>query len=161
MNKEKGRRPIDVIIMIILASLVIVMAVFTATRQTANQEIILMEVYKSAGPNTSTASMNHYYIYSNTNSVEIRNANSDGSNTIVTKEINQDLIDNLRMALDEYIRQNPSINTSFYINERYTIEYNGTSIIVPNPSVAVALGFDSDEYTFYNTVDNFINTINN
>jgi len=158
---KKGRRPIDIIIMLILASLVITMAVFTTTRETGNQEIILMEIYKSAGPDTSTATMNHYYLYENTDYVGIRNANSDGSNNIATKEISQESINTLKNALDQYITENPTINNGFYINERYTIKYNGKSIIVPSPSVAELLGFNASEYTFYNTVDSFIYDINN
>ena len=157
---KKSLKPIDIIIMIILAALVISMAIFTTSRQTGNQEIILMEIYKSAGPDTSTASINHYYVYENTNYVRIRNSNVDGSNDIVTKEITQESINNLKDALDKYIGATPTINNSFYINERYTIKYNGKSIIVPNPSVATLLGFDASEYTFYNSVDSFINNIN-
>ena len=41
----------------------------------------------------------------------------------------------LKNALDEYINRNPTGNTSFYINERYTIEYKGTTVTIPNPSV--------------------------
>lgn len=156
---KKDKKAIDFIIIIILSLLVITMIIFTITRQTANQQIILMEIYKCAGPETSTASMSHYYIYANTNTIEVRNANSDGSNTIASKEIEQHLIGNLKSSLDEYISKNPTINTSFYINERYTIEYNGKSIIVPNPMVAGTLGFDSTQYEFYNTIDNFINII--
>jgi len=158
---KKGRRPIDIIIMLILAAIVIAMAIFTITRQTGNQEIILMEIYKSAGPDTSTAAMNHYYVYENTDYIGIRNANTDGSNNIITKEITRESIDNLKTALDKYISENPTINNGFYINESYTIEYNGKSIIVPNPSVAALLGYDASEYTFYNSVDSFINDINN
>lgn len=160
-TKKNGRRPVDIISMVLLAVIVISMAIFTATRNTDSQEIILMEIYKSAGPDTSTAAMNHYYIYSNTNSVGIRNGNTDGSNNISSKEIEQNSIDDFKSALDTYINKNVTINTSFYINERYTIEYNGKTIIVPNPSVAQMLGFDSSEYSFYYTVDNFINLINN
>lgn len=158
---KKNKKTIDMIIMIILVALVIAMVAFTITRETANQEIILIEIYKSGGPNTSTASINHYYIYANTNIVEIRTSNSDGSNTTVSKDVSQDLINNLKNALDEYISKNPTINAGFNINERYTIEYNGASIIIPNPSVAELLGYDSNKYNFYNTVDNFINNINN
>ena len=161
MKKRKDKKALDFIVMLVLVALIIAMTIFTATRETGSQEIILMEIYKCAGPNTSTAAMEHYYVYENTNFVGIRNANSDGSNNIISKEIEQTLITNLKNALDEYINQNPSINTSFYINERYTIEYNGTSIIVPNPSVAELLGYEPTQYTFYNTVDDFINTINN
>lgn len=159
-NRKKEKKIIDIIVIFILASLVIAMSIFAATREASNQEIILMEIYKSAGPETSTASMNHYYIYSNTNTVEIRSSNSDGTNTITTKEISKDSIDNLTTKLNEYISQNATINTSFYINERYTIEFNGKSIIVPNPSVSTLLGYDSSEYIFYNTIDDFINNIN-
>ncbi len=158
---KKDKKAIDFIIIIALSLLVITMIIFTITRQTTNQQIILMEIYKCAGPETNTASMSHYYIYTNTNSIEIRNASSDGSNKTISKEVDQSLIDNLKLALNEYITKNPTINTSFYINERYTIEYNGKSIIVPNPSVANLLGYDQKEYTFYNTVENFINNINN
>lgn len=160
-NRKKEKKIIDIIVIFILASLVIAMSIFAATREASNQEIILMEIYKSAGPETSTASMNHYYIYSNTNTVEIRSSNSDGTNTITTKEISKDSIDNLTTKLNEYISQNATINTSFYINERYTIEFNGKSIIVPNPSVSTLLGYYSSEYIFYNTIDDFINNINN
>lgn len=158
---KKNKKTIDIIIMIILVAIVIAMAAFTITRETANQEIILIEIYKSGGPNTSTASMNHYYIYANTNIVEIRTSNSDGSNTTVSKDVSQDLINNLKNALDEYISKNPTINAGFNINERYTIEYNGASIIIPNPSVAGLLGYDSNKYNFYNTIEDFINSINN
>ena len=158
---KKVTKPIDIIIMLILAAVVIAMAVFTTTRQTGNQEIILMEIYKSAGPDTSTAAMNHYYVYENTDYVGIRNGNEDGSNSIVTKEITPESIDNIKSALDKYISEHPTMNNVFYMNERYTIEYNGTSIIVPNPSVAALLGYDAPEYAFYNTVDSFINYINN
>lgn len=160
-KKSKDKKTVDLVVILILIVLVLIMIVFTATRETANQEIILMEIYKSAGPNTSTASMNHYYIYQNTNTVKIRSSNPDGSNVISSKDISQDLIDNLKNALDEYISKNPTINTSFYINERYTIEYGGNSTIVPSPSVAGLLGYDSTQYTFYNTVEEFINNINN
>lgn len=160
-KNKKDKKIIDVIVLLILVCLVIAMSIFAATRETSNQEIILMEIYKSAGPNTSAASMNHYYIYSNTNSVEIRSSSSNGSSTTITKEVSKDSIDNLTTALNEYISQSATINTSFYINERYTIEFNGKSIIVPNPSVSTLLGYDSSEYAFYNTVDNFINSINN
>lgn len=160
-KNKKDKKLIDIIVMIILAVLVIAMSVFAATREASNQEIILMEIYKSAGPETSTTSMTHYYIYANTNTVEIRNSNPDGSNTSITKEISQDSINNLTIALNEYISQNPTINTSFYINERYTIEFNGKSITVPNPSVSTLLGYDSSEYVFYNTVEDFINNIDN
>ena len=159
-DKKKNKKTIDMIILIVLASLVVIMAIFTITREAGNQEIILMEIYKSAGPDTSTASMNHYYIYSNTNTIKIRSS-SNGSNTTVAKEISQDSIDSFKNALDEYIGQNPYINTSFYTNERYTIEYNGATVIVPNPSVATALGYDSSPYSFYNTVESFINNIKN
>ena len=160
-TNKKDKKAIDGIILLVLVALVVAMAAFTMTRETSNQEIILMEIYKSAGPDTSTASMSHYYIYTNTNTVEIRTSNPDGSNTTVFKEISQNQIKDLTDALSQYISENPTINTSFYINERYTIEYNGKTIIVPSPSVSAALGFDSSEYTFYNTVANFINNINN
>lgn len=158
---KKDKKTIDIAIMLILIALVIAMTAFTITRETANQEIILIEIYKSGGPNASTASMNHYYIYANTNIVEIRTSNSDGSISTISKNINQDLINNLKNTLDEYISKNPTINTGFNINERYTIEYNGASIVIPNPSVAELLGYDSNKYNFYNTVENFINSINN
>lgn len=160
-NNQKDKKLIDLIVIIILVVLVAVMAIFTATRETSNQEIILMEIYKSAGPETSSASMNHYYIYSNTNTVEVRSSNPDGSNTTVSKEVSRDSIENLQNALNEYISLNPTINTSFYINERYTIEFNGKTITIPNPSVTSLLGYDSTQYTFYNIVDAFINNINN
>ena len=157
---KKEKKLIDLIVMLILAALVIAMSIFASTREASTQEIILMEIYKSAGPETSTASMTHYYIYANTNTVEIRNSNPDGTNTSQTKEISQDSITTLTNGLNEYISQNPTINTSFYINERYTIEFNGKSITVPNPSVSTLLGYDSSEYVFYNTVEAFINNLN-
>lgn len=160
-KKKKDRKAIDGIILLILIILVSVMLVFTITRETSNQEIILMEIYKCAGPNTSTNSMAHYYLYGNSNTIKIRNSNPDGSNTTISKEVSKDLITNLQNALDEYINQNPTINTSFYINERYTIEYNGNTITVPNPSVVSLLGFDSEKYVFYNDIELFINNINN
>ena len=161
MKNKKEKKLIDLIVMLVLAALVIAMSIFASTREASNQEIILMEIYKSAGPETTAASMTHYYIYANTNTVEIRISNSEGSNTSTTKEISQDSIRNLTNALNEYISQNPTINTGFYINERYTIEFNGKSITVPNPSVSTLLGYDSSEYIFYNTVEDFINSLNN
>lgn len=158
---SNNKKAIDGIILLILIILVSIMLIFTITRETSNQEIILMEIYKCAGPNTSTDSMEHYYIYQNTNTIEIRNSNPDGSNSTISKDISQESIDNLQKSLDEYISQNPTINTSFYINERYTIEYNGNTITVPNPSVVSLLGFDPEEYIFYNEVESFINSINN
>lgn len=158
---SNNKKAIDGIILLILIILVSIMLIFTITRETSNQEIILMEIYKCAGPNTSTDSMEHYYIYQNTNTIEIQNSNSDGSNSTISKDISQESIDNLQKSLDEYISQNPTINTSFYINERYTIEYNGNTITVPNPSVVSLLGFDPEEYIFYNEVESFINSINN
>lgn len=157
-NNNSGK-PIDGIILLILIVLVSIILIFTLTRETSNQEIILMEIYKCAGPNTSTNSMAHYYLYENNNTIKIRNSNPDGSNTTVSKEVNKDLITNLKNALDEYINQNPTINTSFYINERYTIEYNGNTVTVPNPSVVSLLGFDSEKYIFYNNIETFINNI--
>lgn len=159
-RRKKDRKAIDGIILIILICLVVAMTVFASTRETSNQEIILMEIYKSAGPETSTATMNHYYIYSNTNSVDIRISKSDGSHTTLSKTISKEVINNFENSLNQYISENPTINSSFYINERYTIEYNGNSIVVPNPTVSELLGFDSSKYTFYNTVDEFINNIN-
>ena len=169
IDKKKNKREIkahDFILAIILVIIVGTMVFFTSTRETGNQEIILMEIYKSAGPNTSTSNPNHYYIYGNTNVVGIRNSNFDNSagqasNNLTRKKINQDLIDNFKIALEDYIAKNLSINTGFYINERYTIEYNGKSVVVPNPIVANALGFDQNDYSFYNTVENFITQINN
>ena len=170
MRKDKANKRkikvFDVIIFIILAALVATMVVFTSTRETGNQEIILMEIYKSAGPETSTSTPNHYYIYENTNVIGIRSSNFDNSsgqasNNVTKKEINQDLIDTLKNSLEEYIGKNLNINTGFYTNERYTIEYNGKTVTVPNPTVAAALGLDSNDYSFYNTVDSFINTIKN
>ena len=149
----------DLIITLILVILVIVMILFTASRNTGNQEILLMEVYKSAGPNTSTDSTEHYYIYSNTNIIKIRS--SETSNAPQTKEINQDLIDNFKQSLDEYISKNVSMNSVFNINEHYTIEYNGKIVVVPNPSVATLLGYNGNDYTFYHSIDNFINGIKN
>lgn len=160
-KNKKDRKIIDLILMIALVILVAIMSVFAATRETSNQEIILMEIYKSAGPETSSASMSHYYIYSNTNTVEIRSTNPDGSNNTKSIEVSKDSIDNLQNALNDYIVKNPTINTSFYINERYTIEFNGKSITIPNPSVTSLLGYDSSQYTFYNTVETFINSLSN
>ena len=159
-KKKKDKKAIDGIILLILIVLISVMLVFTMTRKTSNQEIILMEIYKCAGPDTSTDSMEHYYLYENINTIKIRNSNPDGSNSIISKDVNKDSIDNLQKALDAYISKNPTINTSFYINERYTIEYNGNTIIVPNPSIVSLLGFDPEEYIFYNEVETFINNIN-
>lgn len=156
---KKERKIIDLVIILILSTLVIAMISFTLTRETGNQEIILMEIYKCAGPESSTNSMEHYYIYQNTNTIKIRNSNSDGSNNTISKEVGQDLIDNLQSSLDEYINQNPTMNTGFNINERYTIEYKGKTVIVPNPSVAALLGYNSNEYTFYNIIENFLNNI--
>ena len=158
---KKRIKIIDLIIILVLAGIVISMFSFSLSRETGNQEIILMEIYKCAGPDTSTNSMEHYYIFENTSTVKIRNSNPDGSNSIIPKEFTQDVINNFQLALDEYIAKNVAINTGFYINERYTIEYNGKTVIVPNPSVANLLGYDSNEYIFYNTVENFINSINN
>ena len=158
-KRKKDKKTMDVLIVIILVILVAAMAIFTMTRETSNQEIILMEIYKCAGPDTDITSMTHYYIYENTNHIEIRSSNSDGSNNTISKGINKDLIDDFKNALDEYINKNVTINTSFHINERYTIEYNGSSIIVPNPSIAGILGYDSTQYIFYNTVEEFINNI--
>ena len=163
---ENKRKPIDVIIMIVLATLVIAMAVFTVTRETANQEIILMEIYKSAGPDTSTSSPNHYYIYQNTNVIGIRSSNFNNTsgkstNNLTKKEINQDLIDNLKNSLEEYIRKNPSMNSNLYINERYTIEYDARTIIVPNPGIVINFDLEPEQYSFYYTVDTFINNIKN
>ena len=78
---------------------------------------------------------------------------------IIAKNINTDSIETFQKDLDRYISKNPTINTSFYINERYTIEYNGNTIIIPNPSVVSLLGFNPEEYTFYNEVETFINSI--
>ena len=158
---KKEKKMLDMIIMLILIVLVLAMALFTLTRETSNQKIILMEIYKSAAPSESTILKTHYYVYENTNMIEIRNANSNGSNSISSKDISQDLIDNFKNSLEEYINKNITINSSFYTNERYTIEYHGASIIVPNPSVVSALGFDSNDYAFYNTIEAFINSINN
>lgn len=156
---KKEHKIIDLIIILILTAIVIVMVCFTLTRETGNQEVILMEIYKCAGPQTSTDEMEHYYIYQNTNTIKIRNSNKDGSNNTISKEVSQDLITSLQNNLDEYISQNPTMNTGFNINERYAIEYNGKTVIVPNPSVAALLGYDAYEYNFYHTVENFINTI--
>lgn len=158
-KRTKDKKYIDMVIMILLVAIILVMIIFTATRETANQEIILMEIYKSAGPDTSTATMNHYYIYQNTNTIKIRSSNADGSNNTISKEISEDLINNFKKSLDEYIISNPTIASNFYINERYTIEYNGKSTIVPNPSVANLLGYDSNPYLFYNTVENFTKSV--
>ena len=160
-KKKKDRKTIDGIILLILIVLVSVILVFTMTRETSNQEIILMEIYKCAGPNTSTNSLEHYYIYENSTTIKIRNSNPDGSNNTISRDINIDSIAHFQKSLDTYISQNPTINTSFYINERYTIEYNGNTITVPNPSVVSLLGFDPEEYIFYNEVESFINSINN
>lgn len=156
---KKERKVTDLIIILILAAIVIVMICFTLTRETGNQEVILMEIYKCAGPQTSTDAMEHYYIYQNTNTIKIRNSNKDGSNATISREVTQDLINNLQNSLDEYISQNPTMNTGFNINERYAIEYNGKTIIVPNPSVATLLGYNANEYVFYNTVETFINKV--
>lgn len=169
IDKKKNKRKIkihDIIIAVVLVIAIATMVFFTSTRETGNQEIVLMEIYKSAGPNTSTASPNHYYIYDNTNVVGIRNSNFDNSsgqasNSITKKEISQELIDNFKVSLEEYISKNFSINTGFYINERYTIEYNGKTLIVPNPDVAQTLQLDENNYSFYYIVENFISTINN
>ena len=158
-KKKNDKKAIDGIILLILIVLVSIILIFTLTRETSNQEIILMEIYKCAGPNTSTNSMAHYYLYENSNTIKIRNSNPDGSNTTVSKEVNKDLITNLKNALDEYINQNPTINTSFYINERYTIEYNGSTVTVPNPAVVSLLGFDSQKYVFYNDIELFITNL--
>ena len=158
-KKKNDKKAIDGIILLILIVLVSIILIFTLTRETSNQEIILMEIYKCAGPNTSTNSMAHYYLYENSNTIKIRNSNPDGSNTTISKEVNKDLITNLKNALDEYINQNPTINTSFYINERYTIEYNGSTVTVPNPAVVSLLGFDSQKYVFYNDIELFITNL--
>lgn len=158
---KKRNKIIDLLIILVLIILVIIMISFTFSRETSNQEILLMEIYKCAGPDISTDSMEHYYIYNNTNTIKIRNSNSDGSNNTTSKEINPDLINNFKNDLEKYISEHPTINTGFYINERYSIEYNGNTIIVPNPSVATLLGYDANEYIFYNTVEYFINNINN
>jgi hypothetical protein len=158
-KKKNDKKAIDGIILLILIVLVSIILIFTLTRETSNQEIILMEIYKCAGPNTSTNSMAHYYLYENSNTIKVRNSNPDGSNTTVSKEVNKDLITNLQNALDEYINQNPIINTSFYINERYTIEYNGSTVTVPNPAVVSLLGFDSQKYVFYNDIELFITNL--
>lgn len=150
---------IDLIIILILSTIVIYMISFTLSRETGNQEMILMEIYKCAGPDTSTNLMEHLYIYKNTTNTTIRKSNPDGSNSTISKEIDKDLINNFQLALDEYIAKNAKMNSGFYINERYAIEYNGKTVIVPNPSVANLLGYDSNEYTFYNTVENFVNNI--
>lgn len=151
----------DLIIVLILVVIVICMITFASSRETGNQEIILMEIYKCAGPSTSSNTMNHYYVYNNTNTVKIRTSNADGSHSTSPKEINQDLIDEFKIELDKYISQSPIIYSGFNINERYAIEYNGKTVIVPNPNVAELLGYDSNQYIFYNDVDNFINIINN
>ena len=158
-KKKNDKKAIDGIILLILIVLVSIILIFTLTRETSNQEIILMEIYKCAGPNTSTNSMAHYYLYENSNTIKVRNSNPDGSNTTVSKEVNKDLITNLQNALDEYINKNPIINTSFYINERYTIEYNGSTVTVPNPAVVSLLGFDSQKYVFYNDIELFITNL--
>lgn len=158
-KKKNDKKAIDGIILLILIVLVSIILIFTLTRETSNQEIILMEIYKCAGPNTSTNSMAHYYLYENSNTIKIRNSNPDGSNTTISKEVNKDLITNLQNALNEYINQNPIINTSFYINERYTIEYNGSTVTVPNPAVVSLLGFDSQKYVFYNDIELFITNL--
>ena len=159
-KKKNDRKVIDIIILLILIFLVLIMITFTISRNTSNQEILLMEIYKSAGPNTSTNSMEHYYLYENSNTIKVRTSNPDGSNTTISKEISQELINSLKESLDAYINQNPTINTSFYINERYTIEHNGNTITVPNPSIVSLLGFDSEKYIFYNEIESFINNIN-
>ena len=158
-KRKNDKKAIDGIIFLILILLVAIMLIFTLTRKTSNQEIILMEIYKCAGPDTSTNSMKHYYLFENSNTIKIRNSNPDGSNTTISKEINKELITNFKNALDEYINQNPTGNTSFYINERYTIEYKGTTVTIPNPSVVSLIGFDSEKYVFYNDVELFINNI--
>ena len=156
---KKERKIIDLIIILILTAVVVVMVYFTLTRETGNQEVILMEIYKCAGPQTSTDEMEHYYIYQNTTTIKIRNSSKDGSNNTISKEVSQDLITSLQNSLDEYISQNPTMNTGFNINERYTIEYSGKTVVVPNPSVASLLGYDSNEYSFYHIVENYINNI--
>ena len=110
MKKEKSKNKknikiSDVIILIVLISLVIMMAIFTTTRETGSEEIILMEIYKSAGPDTSTASPNHYYVYANTNVVGIRlsnfnNSPGQSSNNLTKKQVNQDLIDTFILFLN-------------------------------------------------------------
>ena len=155
---KKDKKMIDIIITVVLIALVVAMIVFTATTETSSQEVLSIELYKSG----DASSRNHYYIYKNTNTIKIRNFTSDGSNNAVRKEISQDLIDNFKNALEEYIAQKPTINSSFYMNERYTIEFEGSSIIVPDPEVVTNLGFDGTPFTsFYNTIEKFINDISN
>jgi len=152
--KKTHFKKIDALVLLIVIAIISVIVIFTLTRQAANQETILMEIYKLAGPNSSTASPNHYYIYENSTNIEIRE-----TNLFTRKEIDQTLIDNLKNSLETYIEQKPILNTDFNMNERYVIEYNGTTVVVPNPQVVNTLGHDGSQFTFYNTVENFINTI--
>jgi len=165
-KKKKENKTKDTIIFIVLVILVILMAIFTFSRETGNQEVILMQIYKLAGPDSSTATQKHYYIYENTNTIEIRQSTIDNStgksiNSNVEKEIDKNSIKSLETLLIEYINTKPSLNTAFDINERYIIEYNGTSIVVPNPEVANNLGYSNIAFDFYNDVENFINNIEN
>ena len=107
-KKKNDKKAIDGIILLILIVLVSIILIFTLTRETSNQEIILMEIYKCAGPNTSTNSMAHYYLYENSNTIKIRNSNPDGSNTTISKE---QLTNNLLHKV--YITE---INRNVYVN---------------------------------------------
>lgn len=120
-----------------------------------------MEIYKSFNPESNTVATENYYIYENTNTINIKSSDSNGSFNTVSKNIDQKLINNFKEALDLYIKSATSLNTVFTLNERYTIKYNNTSLIVPNPSVATALGYDATQFSFYNTIEEFINNINN
>ena len=165
-KKKKENKTKDTIIFIILLILVIIMVIFTFSREAGNQKVILMQIYKLAGPNSSTATQKHYYIYENINTIEIRQSTLDNStgksvNSNVEKEISQNSITSLETLLNEYINTKPSLNTAFDINERYIIEYNGSTIVVPNPEVANNLGYSHTAFDFYNDVENFINNIEN
>ena len=165
-KNKKEKKLTDLIVMLILIALVITMIIFTITRKSANQKIMLMEIYKSSGPSTSTSAPYHYYIYKNTNTVEIRSSinnlsTGDSTNSFLEKEFDENLINSLKNSLDEYIKNRPTINADLNLNERYIIEYNGNTIVVPNPEVAYNLDYDGTQFEFYNIVENFINTVSN
>lgn len=165
-KNKKERKKTDLIVMLILIALVIIMIIFTITRKSANQRIMLMEIYKSSGPSTSKSSPYFYYIYENTNTIEIHSSTHDlstgnSTNSSSEKELDQNLLNSLKNSLEEYIENRPTINADLNLNEKYIIEYNGNTIVVPNPEVARELGYDETQFIFYNVVENFINTVSN
>ena len=161
---KKKNKTIDLIILLTMVAIIIFGSVFAYFNFIPTDDVLFMEISRSDGPIAESYTDYLCSFYQNSDNIKVKitgfsESSNQSSNTETLENIDKNLIENFEKALIEYINQNVENNYIFSINDRYTIIYNNSTIIVPNPRTAERLGYEPSQYEFYNTVKSFLSNI--